>query len=622
MKFIRFLAVARAFAWLAFGGLVFTMAQKEAVAQWVSQSITLNPGWNAVFLELQPANPDCDAVFTNLPVESVWAWNQRFSSVQFIQDASQLVPGQPDWLTYFPPDNAGRAARNLFALQGGRAYLVKLKAGATATIWNIIGQPVVRQIDWIPDSLNFVGFPITAGTSPSFQKFFGGAPAHNGQPMYVLNSSGQWQVISSPASTAIRSGTAYWIYSKGASTFSGPVQLNLEQRDGLVFGRLTTEQTIRIKNNSASLKSITVQALTSQTPPSANFPVLAGSVPLSYYVVDTTNNVFGWVSLPAQLQKLNMQPGEEWLLRLEVNRDQMASFVPPPVYNGVLYQSILRIADDTGVRWLVPVNSEGLVRYSQGAASARPKTGRKTSDPAADPRAGLWIGSAVINKVSQPASLSSPTNPLPVGSPLQFRLIIHVDNAGTPRLLQKVLQMFKEGTLKPDPADPTHNIVDQPGRFVLITDDALVPNFTGATLRDGQPVARRFSSAAFGFLRPIPLTGSGAFGSGAYTCQVVTDYDDPVNPFKHRYHPDHDNLDDRYVNKLPEGAESFTITRQIQLEFTAQDPENLTLSGWGDNQLGGNYRETVSGLHNQPINISGSFRLSRASSVGVLNDGL
>ena len=68
-----------------------------ALAQWVTQTITLNPGWNAVFLEVQPANPDCDAVFASAPVESVWAWNRRFSSVQFIQDASKLLPGQPDY---------------------------------------------------------------------------------------------------------------------------------------------------------------------------------------------------------------------------------------------------------------------------------------------------------------------------------------------------------------------------------------------------------------------------------------------------------------------------------------------------------------------------------------------
>jgi hypothetical protein len=106
------------------------------------------------------------------------------------------------------------------------------------------------------------------------------------------------------------------------------------------------------------------------------------------------------------------------------------------------------------------------------------------------------------------------------------------------------------------------------------------------------------------------------------SCTVTIDYDDPQNPFKHGYHPDHDNLDERFEEKLPEGVESLTVTRQIQLQFTANDPEGLLLAGWGDNQLGGLYRETVTGLHRSAIHSSGRFRLYRASNTPVLNNGL
>jgi hypothetical protein len=587
--------------------------------QWVTQSITLNPGWNAVFLEVQPANPDCDAVFSGVPVESVWAWNRRFSSVQFIQDASQLVPGQPDWLTYLPADQPARATRNLFAMQGARTYLVKLKTGAVATTWNIVGQPIVRAPDWLPNSYNFVGFNLGTGSTPTFQDFFSGSAAHAGQPVYRLNASGLWTLVSSPSTTSMRAGEALWVFCKGASTFSGPVQVTLDQRDGLLYGRLLTEQTLRIKNNSSTTRTFSVQEVASQAPPSASFPVLAGAVPLSHYKVDATNSQFGWITLPAPLQKVNAQPGEEWVLRLAVNRAQMAPFTPPATNNGVLYQSVLQITDNTGVRVRLSVSSEGLQSYSATAA-ALGKSGLAKDAVLADPRAGLWVGSASITKVSQPANLTSPTNPLPVGAPLQFRLLVHVDNGGTVRLLQKVLEMFKNGTLKPDPTNPTNYIVDQPGRYVLVTDDSLIPSFTGSTLRDSQPVGRRLSSSAFGFSSPILVSGNGAFGAGSFNCQVNLDYDDPVNPFKHKYHPDHDNLDARFQTKLPEGVESFTVLRQIQLDFTSQDPDNLTIAGWGDNQLGGNYSEVITGLHNQPIYVSGTFRLARASGIGILND--
>jgi len=590
----------------------------EVFGQWVTQTITLNAGWNSVFLEVQPANDDCDALFAGIPVESVWGWNRHYTSVQFIQDASKLVPGEPDWLTYLPANDPARATRNLFALQGARPYLIKLKSGSPVTTWTVIGQPISRKIDWLPDSFNFVGFALASGNSPTFQDFFSGSSSHTGQPVYQLNASGQWSVVSAPATTTLQAGGAFWIYCKGASTFSGPMQLTLERRDGLLYGHTLTEQTVRIKNNSSSPRSFTVQELASQAPPAANFPVLAGAVPLSYYQLNASNQQFGWFPLPAQLQKLNAQPGEEWVLRLQVNRPQMASFVPPPNNNGVLYQSVLQISDNTGVRSLLSVSSEGLTSYNTTASGSHVAKG----GPSADPRAGLWVGSATIDRVSQPASISSPTNPVPVGTPFTFRLLVHVDDAGNARLLQKVLEMFKNGTLKPDPSNPSNNIVDQPGHYVLVTDDALIPQFTGATLRDGTAVARRLSSAAFSFPTPVPLTSSGTFGSGSFSCQIVLDYDDPINPFKHLYHPDHDNLDDQFQNKLPEGVESFTVTRQVEMDFTAQDPDNLTVAGWGDNQLGGIYKEVISGLHNQPIYVLGSFRLSRATTIGVLNDGL
>jgi hypothetical protein len=141
-------------------------------------------------------------------------------------------------------------------------------------------------------------------------------------------------------------------------------------------------------------------------------------------------------------------------------------------------------------------------------------------------------------------------------------------------------------------------------------------------LRDGEPVARRVSSAAFGFRQPIAMTGAGAFGSGgsARACLIPLDYDDPVNPFKHRYHPDHDNLDARFEQKLVEGREGFTVTREVRLEFAAQDPDNLALAGWGDNQLGGVYRETITGLHKNPLIVEGTFRLHHATEVATLNE--
>ena len=117
------------------------------------------------------------------------------------------------------------------------------------------------------------------------------------------------------------------------------------------------------------------------------------------------------------------------------------------------------------------------------------------------------------------------------------------------------------------------------------------------------------------------MTGQGDFGSegGELLCNVVLNYDDPLNPFRHTYHPDHDNLDARFTDKQPEGRESFTVTRQVKIRFTDSDPDNVTLAGWGDTQLGGNYSEIIAGLHKTPLHLRGTVRLHQASRVPVLN---
>ena len=45
-------------------------------------------------------------------------------------------------------------------------------------------------------------------------------------------------------------------------------------------------------------------------------------------------------------------------------------------------------------------------------------------------------------------------------------------------------------------------------------------------------------------------------------------------------------------------------------------------AGFGDNQLAGIYRETITGLHKDELHIQGVFRLHHASRIGVLNDGM
>jgi len=582
----------------------------EANAQWTTQTIPLHGGWNAVFLEVQPDPAQCDDVFAGLPVESVWAYNRHHAPVQFIQDPATLVPGSPDWLTWLPVQNGAAASTvSLFAVEGRRAYLVKLADNAGNQNWNVKGRPVVKPVTWLQDSLNLVGFSVMPGAGPSFQNFFAGSPAHLNQPIFRLSAQGQWTKVTLPASTFVNSGEAYWISCLSPSSYSGPFLPDTGFRTGLEYGRSMVEHTLKLKNTSATARTLTLTKLSSEIPGAPSAP-LAGDVPLAYFKMNLANSEYGWVPLGSSLQSASVPPGQEWEVRIAVQRNLMPAVNNPQA----TFQSLLQVTDGAGGRWLVPVSAYGL----QGDPSSTAEFQAAAETP--HPRAGLWIGMVALNKVSQPSAISDSTTPQPTDSPAQFRILVHVNDQGQPAFLQRILQMWKNGTTKPDPNNPGKEIVDVPGRYVLLTDESLAANFSGAALRDGQPVGRRISSAAFAFRNPIPMAGSGEFGANTVSCTVNLDYNDPLNPFKHKFHPDHNNLDEHYTQTLAEGAESFSVQRAVQLEFQANDPNGFQFPGWGDMQLGGKYRETITGIHRSPIYIEGTFRLFQVSRVGVLND--
>jgi hypothetical protein len=604
--------------------VTLTVVVGRVHGQWASQEITLRPGWNAVYLEVQPEPRDCDAVFAGGGVESVWAWNRRFSPVQFIQNADELAPAQVDWLVYLPPQHPDRAVRNLYTLTGGRTYLIKRASNAVPFNWVVKGVPTVRSPEWISDSFNLVGFPVSRVNPPTFQSFFQPSTAHVNQPVYRLNATGVWEEILDLRKITMASGEAFWIKTVGVSDYAGPVQVGTQRRGRLDYGQTLSEQVLRIRNGSGETKTVTIRPLLSDAPSTSDYPVLAGGVPLSYWVSE--NRQFGWKALTTEVRS-NLSAGATWELRVAVRRKDMVAFYPPVGTTEVLYQSLLEVKEEGGAIWAkIPVTSESRQVFNGGVAGGVVGLADVGIPDLPDIRAGLWVGTATIDQVSQPSDATAPTAPKPTSSPFQIRLIVHVGNNGKGKFLQHVWQMYKPGRYKPDSARPDQQIVEEGGQYVLVSDDRLVPGFlakgyTGATLRDGQAMGRRFSTAAFGFREPIPMGGSMDVGDRTLGCTVVVEKNDPTNPFKHAYHPEHDDKDG---SLKPRGEadekEVYKITRAIELRFSDTDPSGGTDAGWEDNQVGGIYREVLAGLHKTPITAQGSFKLFHASTIGTLDN--
>jgi hypothetical protein len=168
----------------------------------------------------------------------------------------------------------------------------------------------------------------------------------------------------------------------------------------------------------------------------------------------------------------------------------------------------------------------------------------------------------------------------------------------------------------PSALDPTLNEVDQPGRFVLLTDKDLIGLYNGASTRDGTPVGIRYSTVGYDFDGEA-LELEGDFG-GDRTLQaaIVVEPDLPTNPFLHKYHPDHNNLDEQFLNYR---EEAFRVVRDMQFVFSPEPPDGVAQPGWGDSRVGGTFEEAIVGLHRNPIFVSGRFELRRVSAVAVLN---
>ena len=219
----------------------------SASAQWATQTLPLRPGWNSVFLEVHPQPAECDVILAGLPVESVWAWNKRFSAVQFIQDPNTLIPAQPDWLTWIPTNHPMASQINLFILQGGKSYLIKLATNAAPINLVLHGYPNVRKPEWLTDSFNLAGFSLDPASPPTFRTFFSPSSALGNSTVYRLLTSGYWTNI--PNTSLMQSGEGFWIKCNGASDFAGPMNLSLPQRDGLDYGRTLVEQTLTINSH-------------------------------------------------------------------------------------------------------------------------------------------------------------------------------------------------------------------------------------------------------------------------------------------------------------------------------------------------------------------------------------
>lgn len=560
-------------------GLSFGLSATAAHAQWTSINYDLKGGWNAIYLHGEATQANLDTLFAGEPeVLEVWRWNTNPNQTQFT--TSPLLPsnGTPDWSKWV----RGGPNPSLTSLTGQAAYLVRCSGAATASHTVTIQQrPLTPSATWVRNGANLLGFPSLATTNyPTFSSYFSTFPAAIAANTKIfkyvggdLSASNPLQIFS-PIAERVDRNKAYWFSSEVVGNFYGPAHLTFTTASGLSFGRQGSVITARIMNRTSSVMTMNIAPVVSNAAP-AGQEAITGPVPLIRRTLDDGGNVVETPIAAAYNEVIAPQSSVE--LSFGIDRASMSGGSA-----GALFASMLRFTDSAnGVNLLIPA------------------TARQTT------YAGLWIGDAMVTAVESKAQADA-VNPAAQSFPLRY--LLHVADDGTARVLSQVFM----GEL------------------------AAAPNNTGLCTKQSGLKTSSLASARRLVSTHLPLDrvldGSGGTGSGSValpgtlTRTISLPFNDPVNPFVHQYHPDHDNKTAK-GDALVNGQESYSITRQVTFTFTAAPPAGSAVtSGWGTSVIGGTYAETIQGLHKDTagvgtgdgLKITGTFELRRASELGSI----
>jgi hypothetical protein len=618
--------------------LTFT---STARAQWQTTTYTLQGGWNAIYLHGDASHVTPDVLFAANPeVLSVWRWNPNPTQTQFTN--SPLIPsvGAVEWSVW---NRGSPSTSTLASLPGQHAYLVQCAGTVADTYFVSLTQKTLPpRSTWVRNGANLLGFPTrqTNSTFPTFSAYFATFPAALAANSRVytyaggdLGAANPVQVFA-PAGTPLDRTKAYWFEAPVVGNFYAPLEITPSQPDGLHFGRTGSLFTVRVRNRTAAPVTITVAPLNSVGAPVGQ-PQITGPVPLTRRTVNATTGATTETLLTGTFNEVI---GPQSTVELSFGLQRAAMTGP----GGALYASFLRFTDGGNLLdislsasatvaslaglWIgdIAVTDVGnqtrsfyhtcevtrtvgtvVTTLTSAAVQGSPTALRPLQLPAGTggTLTYRWLkdnqpiadATAALLELTAPERVASGAFGTTTVRAFPLRVLLHVDDAGTARLLSQVFV----GSLAPSP----HNL-------------GLCTRETGLK-SDAKATATRYVSTQLPLDTEV-ATGTGTVALGGTLVRTFTlGFNDRTNPFVHAYHPDHDNRDAR-GNPLPAGVESYTVTRECTFDFAATPPAGTATVGWGASVIGGTYRETVTGLHRNPLTVTGTFELRRASELGSL----
>ncbi len=520
-----------------------------AEAQLVSEEIQLQSGWNAVWFNVAPQPSEIvDFLATQPPpldCQAVWTFEPTPGAA-----LDPAVGGPGRWLVYdrdTPP-----ALRTLRTLQGHRAYFIKVNVGGTL---QLSGEPVIRPFSFSGRISNLFGaMSDPLGGPLTFEEFFAhpsaaGKIVSGGAPLkHDIFSMSGGQLVRRTITDPIALNAAYWIKVGQDFSYAGPLDVT-SSANGASFGSSTAIQTLSIDvPSSPAGRTVSVQARPCVELDGGDCAVAAAGVEWLEYRDPAAFPIPEWHPLFIGLDVLVAPGVTKITLDLRAKRSTPAATATAGG-EPILPPLVIDVTDDQGARAVVTASVE------------------------VQPVFGLWAGRAELTRVSAHPTVQDIPLDQAAAAPLGMTLILDL----------------------PSPSEVAGGAVA-----------ALLDTVTIQTFRDGRTLQRRLSSVLFD--RPVtmvvdgadPLDALGASGTLRATLHLAPD--DPLNPYRHRYNPEH--------------RRGYDITRDITIKLEPQ-AESISdqLSGldgtFGPHRLTGQYTEVITGMTEQAITVQGKFRMER-----------
>ena len=489
------------------------------------QDIAVNPGWNAVYVEVAPTGT-LAGTFSPWPTESVGLYDPAafLSTRQFSASSeSQGMALSPIAMWHRDRPDASEA-QSLPA----NTVCVFFSTNPAACTVSVRGVPAAPRTTWHPTGpkkpYNFLGLSLQQNakiTPGDFLDGFGGIKSLSGiYRVFGTNAASPPTITRIYSTTKLADGNVLLVPSSDVSDWSGV--LFVSPMDGLDYGTNATLRTLSVRNDSTLERTASVDLV---RPLEAGPRDLLPALHLRDAAVALTNADWTVPSSPRLASKV-LQPGETWKLEVGLDRSLFDDDV-----RGTPFGAVLRITDDGGASKLrvdVPL---------QGAASGR------NSDRNAWP-GGLWLAEAAFDEIYFEGDASEGFTP--AGGTLKVRLPVHIDAEGNVRLLQRVVVAGSTAA-------------DGSFAYSLYAGKAAVP----ATARE----TMRISSAVLPTEQPVIPASANAFQDGIVSFLFTVGADGATSILRHPTHPQHDGLRWDFQTPAPSGDDFANYKSTVKPEL-------------------------------------------------------